>query len=254
MADKFYTKVHVAQECFERVVPFLHHDDIIIEPSAGNGSFIPSIQKFGRGIFLDIEPENPSITQCDFLTYDGPLNSVVVGNPPFGRQSSLAKRFIHKACSFARLVAFILPKSFKKDSMNSCFDSYFHCIHQYDIPKNSFLIPGGAESYDVPCVFQIWVKRSYPREIYATVIPPWMTFVRKSEPHTCSFRRVGVRAGEVDVDTSQKSEQTHYFIHFDDLKDVHILSAIQWRHDNTVGPRSISKREIIVEMLRLKNG
>ena len=41
----------------------------------------------------------------------------VIGNPPFGRQSSLAIKFIKKSCSFSDTISFILPKSFKKDSM-----------------------------------------------------------------------------------------------------------------------------------------
>ncbi len=253
MADKFYTHPHIAKECFELLEPMLLPTDILIEPSAGNGSFIPFIERFNH-ICIDIAPDDSRIKQADFLTFDGPPNAVVIGNPPFGRQASLAKKFVRKACSFARIVAFILPKSFKKDSMTSCFDVHFHCMKQIDLPKNSFFVPNGPLLYDVPCVFQIWERFEQPRELFQLQIPSWIHFVRKSEPHTCSFRRVGVYAGEVDTVTENKSESSHYFIRFDDEKYVDALRNITWSHDNTVGPRSIGKKEIIVELLNSTNG
>jgi hypothetical protein len=253
MADKFYTHAHVAKTCFGLLEPMLVPTDILIEPSAGNGSFIPFVEKYNH-VCIDVAPDDSRILQADFLTFDGPPNAVVIGNPPFGKQGSLAKKFIKKACSFARIIAFILPKSFKKDSMTSCFDRHFHCVTQIDLPRNSFFIPDGPLVYDVPCVFQIWERFSHERPVYSLVEPSWMRFVRKSEPHTCSFRRVGVYAGEVDTVTENKSESSHYFIRFDDDTYVDALRSITWSHDNTVGPRSIGKKELIVELLRVING
>lgn len=255
MADKFYTHSHVARACFQILEPMLEPTDILIEPSAGNGSFIPFIEKYNH-VCIDIAPDDPRILKADFLTFDGPPNSVVIGNPPFGKQGSLAKKFIKKACSFARLIAFILPKSFKKDSMISCFEKHFHCMKQIDLDKNSFFIPDGPHVYDVPCVFQIWERFSQERPVYSLQEPPWMEFVRKSDPHTCSFRRVGIHAGEVATVTATKSESSHYFIRFenDSQKYIDALQSITWSHNNTVGPRSIGKKEVIAELINKING
>lgn len=42
--DKFYTKPKVVELCFEKI-QHIFPDDLIIEPSAGNGSFIEPIKK-----------------------------------------------------------------------------------------------------------------------------------------------------------------------------------------------------------------
>ncbi|GAG95725.1 unnamed protein product, partial [marine sediment metagenome] len=66
-----------------------------------------------------------------------------------------------------------------------------------------------------------------------------------------SFRRVGVYAGKVDRVTEKKSFQSHYFIKFDEpLTDELFdkLSNINYSgKDNTVGPKSIGKQELMKE-------
>ena len=54
--DKFYTQVEVAKECID-LVPDLDTYDLIIEPSAGDGSFSSQL----NCIAYDIEPENKNI-------------------------------------------------------------------------------------------------------------------------------------------------------------------------------------------------
>ena len=168
--DKYYT----SPETVERIIDIVSKSvninyslDTIIEPSAGNGAFIGNIKKLAKNtVFIDIEPENLQITKTDFLEYSpviGESSIHVIGNPPFGRQSSLAIKFIKHACVFANTVAFILPKSFKKDSMRRHFPLNYHTIAEVDIPKNSFIVNG--EPHDVPCVFQIWEKIDILREL-----------------------------------------------------------------------------------------
>jgi hypothetical protein len=44
----------------------LQSDDICIEPSAGNGAFIPHIHNmFDYSLFYDISPEHPKIVEQD---------------------------------------------------------------------------------------------------------------------------------------------------------------------------------------------
>ena len=54
--DKFYTQIKIAKECID-LVPDLDTYDLIIEPSAGNGSFSSQL----NCIAYDIEPENKNI-------------------------------------------------------------------------------------------------------------------------------------------------------------------------------------------------
>jgi hypothetical protein len=255
--DKFYTKSDIAKECFELFQRTIepNDQDIFIEPSAGNGSFSQWMKDSYFNVFsYDILPEEEGIIQQDYLTLETDIwisNTIhVIGNPPFGKQSSTAKAFIQKSCAFASSISFILPKSFKKDSFQKSFDSSFHLIFEKDLPSYSFLVD--KEEYDVPCVFQIWKKLSHKRKSLAKVDPKWFTFVKKEETPDYSIRRVGVYAGKIDTDIETKSIQSHYFIHLNDQVDKNLFiekyKQIQFEDNNTVGPKSISKQELIAKV------
>lgn len=255
--DKYYTNPTTVNLCIENIKKYVipNDFDVIIEPSAGNGAFIAGIKSLTYNqIFYDIEPENEEIIKQDFLTLDiretglyGTENKIhIVGNPPFGRQSSLAIQFIKKSCEFADSISFILPKSFKKDSLIKKIPLNFHRIFEVDLPDNSFIVNGDA--HNVPCIFQIWVKRSYNRDVIEQIEPLNFHFVKKTENPDISFRRVGVNAGTINTDYD-KSIQSHYFIKFTNDKSVADnimrLSTITFDFNNTIGPRSISKQELI---------
>lgn len=256
--DKYYTKPSVVSVCVELIKTHvgIEPNDLIIEPSAGNGSFIESIKQLSLNYrFYDLEPEHEDVSKQDFLELDcGEFkqyfpNIHVIGNPPFGRQSSLATKFIKKCCGFSKSISFILPKSFKKDSMGKAFDSYFHLICEMDLSKNSFLV-NGVEA-DVPCVFQIWKRMDQKRDVIIKPIPENFTFVNKDSNPDISFRRIGVNAGTVSTDIENKSTQSHYFIKFSNDKSIGEnmvkLRKTHYDFNNTVGPKSISKQELVRE-------
>lgn len=254
--DKYYTKEIVVEQCLSLVKRHLqlNREDLIIEPSAGNGSFIEGIKLLTNNFkFYDLEPENDEIVEQDYLQHDynDSKNTYtrihVIGNPPFGRQSSLAIKFIKKSCEFCDSISFILPKSFKKDSMKNKFPLNFHLVCERDLPENSFLVNG--IEHDVPCVFQIWEKRSINRAVSEKIEPVNFVFVKKTENPDISLRRVGVNAGRIDTNIDEKSVESHYFIKFTNDKSIdetiQNLLYITYEFNNTVGPRSLSKPEVI---------
>lgn len=260
--DKYYTKSSTVDLCIKYIkknIKIDYLDDLIIEPSAGNGSFIPRIKELSQHtLFFDISPEHPEIRQQNYLEtdwseertnqYDRKIH--VIGNPPFGRQSSMAIQFIKKSTSFCNTISFILPKSFKKDSLKRYFPSYFHLIFETDLPEKSFLVDG--EEHNVESVFQIWEKKTFERPFMEKLEPVNFLFVDKTEDPDFSFRRVGVYAGKIDNNIFDKSIQSHYFIKLTQIQNpeqkhrmIENLKKIEFSHNNTVGPRSISKQEII---------
>lgn len=253
--DKYYTNNNAVNYCFDLIKQNIYIDydnDLIIEPSAGNGAFINQIKTSSKNnLFIDLEPENSEITKQDYLDLDISFKSNyrkihVIGNPPFGRQSSMAINFIKKSAEFCHSISFILPKSFKKESLKAHFPLSFHLIIETELPENSFLVEG--KEHDVPCVFQIWQKKSEERIKKAKLKPINFKFVNKFEPHDISFRRVGVYAGKIDTETTDKSVQSHYFIKFTKKINKEVFNAlvnIDFDTDNTVGPKSISKQELI---------
>lgn len=254
--DKYYTKDSVVELCLNQVRKHIQIDtnDLIIEPSAGNGSFITGIKTLTSNFkFYDLEPDNIEISKQDYLLYNyssimNTFNKIhIIGNPPFGRQSSLAIKFIKKSCEFSNSISFILPKSFKKDSLRKTFPLKFHLIFEMDLQDKSFLVDG--IEHNVPCIFQIWEKKNVNRIVSEKLEPLNFMFVKKTENPDISFRRVGVNAGIIDTSIDNKSIQSHYFIKFTNKKsindNINNLSTITYDFNNTVGPKSISKQELI---------
>jgi hypothetical protein len=258
--DQFYTDEKVAKKCIDIIVELYPETKkyLWIEPSAGNGSFYKNIKY--KKIGIDIDPKYEGIIKEDYLkwNYSGKDKKVIlVGNPPFGKQSSLAKMFIKRGCEYADIIAFILPKSFTKPSMTNAFDRKFHCMHTSDIEKDAFLIQGNKR-YDVPCIFQIWERKSEDRKIEDKIPENGFEYVKVGKDVDIALRRVGVFAGKSFLYEPEKfSTQSHYFIKFTDegINKNNIIEAIN-KHtfpSNTVGPRSISKGEVNIVLNEIIN-
>ena len=254
----YYTKPEIVKKICNTAQEKLgiSKNDLIIEPSAGNGAFIESIKSMSENfLFFDISPEHPEIEEQDFLTYnytDVQLlysNIHVIGNPPFGRLSSIALKFIKHSTNFCDSLTFILPRSFKKDSWLRRFHKHFHLIYQEDLPENSFVFHG--ENINIPCLFQIWERRGYERDMPERETPYMYSFVQKLENPDISLRRVGLHAGKITTEIDDKNTSSHLFVKFDkDIKKrskkiVEKMNKVVYSKENTVGPRSVSKQEFI---------
>ena len=70
--DKFYTKNTVVEQCYNYIRKYItiEKTDIIIEPSAGNGAFIPMIKNLSdEYYFYDIKPEHNEHNKIDTIDY-----------------------------------------------------------------------------------------------------------------------------------------------------------------------------------------
>jgi predicted RNA methylase len=258
--EQYYTKQDIANKCVKDTSALYNLQSFtsIIEPSAGTGAFLIPLQQYTYKLLAyDIDPKATSILKADYLTIDiEPDNILVIGNPPFGRQSSLAKQFVKHSCKFARVIAFILPRSFKKSSMYNAFSIDFHKVYECELPENSFIYLEGE--YNVPCVFQIWERRKYNRSPQQKYIENGCyTIVKKYDNPNVSFRRVGVNAGNFTFDNFDAlSIESHYFIKSRNVISNNLreqMGNIKWDTDNTTGPKSISKQELIQELNKILN-
>lgn len=252
--DQYYTRPSVAQECVDLILEKIPQSESYqwVEPSAGNGAFLNCVPSGIDLIGIDIDPKSANIYKGDFLDWMPVTEKprIFFGNPPFGRQSSLAKAFIKHASEFADVIAFILPRSFVKPSMNRAFPLRFHCIYSEELAKGSFLVNDSA--YDVPCVFQIWQKKDTDRVVAAKVEEEGFTYVKHGQPYHIACKRVGGLAGKCSLATTDPSDynpQFHYFLRLDDIYIPHRSTIIEKVNQhtfpsNTVGPRSLSKSEI----------
>lgn len=251
--DQYYTKASVAAKCVQAIlqaVPGAVSEAQWIEPSAGGGVFLRALPAGTDSLGIDLDPRGPGILQGNFLDWTPTTQKprIVFGNPPFGRQSSLAKSFIKHAATFASVIAFILPRSFVKPSMSSAFPRKFHCIYEVPLEKGAFEVNGTA--YDVPCIFQIWQKKETDRPLQVKIVETGFSYVKHGEAFHIAFKRVGGLAGKcypADPATSYNPNY-HYFLRLDeayvpfvkkilDRVNLHVFPT------NTVGPRSLSKTE-----------
>lgn len=251
--DAYYTNPEYALHCCDviRRKFYRFKIDTVVEPSAGNGSFYKGIKLLCKDnnksfVMYDISPKKSYIRKKDFFDVTIRENTLVLGNPPFGFASNLAIRFFnHSAKQKVKLIAFILPRTFKKDSIKNKLDLNYKLMYQEDCPSNVFLLDG--KSYNVPCVFQIWSYTSIKRRIKSwSVNNKWIEYTTSDKADFC-LRRVGGRAGQIlENSPLTYSKETTYFCKekVKGVKDV--LMGIDFNKivNSTAGVRSLSKREI----------
>jgi hypothetical protein len=181
--DQFYTNPSVANDCFEEFKKntSISGDVIYIEPSAGTGSFFKLLQENSR-IGLDIDPKYPGIIQADFFDFNYIRNPsetvVVIGNPPFGKVSSLAIKFFNHSATFADYICFIIPRTFKRTSIVNRLYASFHLLYSVDLPEKGCFEP----DISAKCCFQIWKKQdSIRNKIILPIICDDFAFVKYGE-------------------------------------------------------------------------
>lgn len=257
--DKFYTKPKMAKKIVKTLTKEIDISKYggFLEPSAGNGSFLKYLSKFNLPILaVDIKPEGDDIEEADFLIDDLILPEgrvIAIGNPPFGKMCSKAIKFFNRCAKYIEIdiIAFILPCSFRKESIQDKLDRNFHLLADYDMDSQSFLLCNLP--YEVPCCFMIWERRKDKRPLSLRFKPKNFEYV-DYENSNLSIRRVGVKAGFCFIPSETiPAKSSHYFIKFNienfDIEDFIIqFNNLTWEKNDTVGPRSISKNILTREI------
>jgi hypothetical protein len=249
--DQFFTRANVAKACIDATAMFVSAkggDWRWIEPSAGSGAFLDQLPLLSIG--LDIAALRSDITEVDFLDWrpvPEPGRIIVIGNPPFGRNASLARRFFDHAARFADVIAFILPRTFEKPLFVNRLDRHMHLVSSTVLDDYSFEF--GGEPYGVPTSFQIWERRATLRPLAeAKRSHDDFDFVAQ-RIGDFAFQRVGARAGLVSVEGLQKSPQSHYFLRANMCHKTLLnrLGSIDWNpiKHRTAGNPSIGKAELV---------
>lgn len=245
--DRFYTPESLVLQCLERLK--LDEFDCIIEPSAGTGSFSSHLPNC---LAYDIFPCCEGILQADWLTLDKTQfqgeKILVCGNPPFGEQNSLAIKFFNESAKFCDTIAFILPLSFKKVSIQNSLDLNFELIDELLLTNASFLLNNEKE-ISVPCVFQVWKRATRPRKkIKLKTKTTLFDFVK---PNEANFRiqRVGGNAGKASFELNRAESSNYFILNHSDLSNedfVNLINSLTFPTiAYTVGPKSLSKGELI---------
>ncbi|UZK67705.1 SAM-dependent methyltransferase [Sphingomonas sp. M1-B02] len=240
--DQYYTRQDVAADCYgifgQHFDPALY---LMVEPTAGTGSFYQLLPDGSLG--FDVEPKYPGIKTADFLTVEieSDREIAVIGNPPFGKNASMAVRVFNRAARQASVIALILPRTFRKASIENRIDPAFHLLREETVPRDAFLFR--SKPYDVPAVFQIWERRREPRALRLVETQhPDFEFTTSNHADF-AIQRVGARAGRVHCDFTA-SPSSHYFIR-GNVEAIMAMLDFASVVGNVAGNPSLSKSEII---------
>lgn len=164
--DQFYTKDEIAVECYNDLLQkmiSLDNFDILLEPSAGQGAFYKLLNPIKRE-GVDLEPKYDGVVKMNFFDYKPKKNKkyLVIGNPPFGKISSIAIDFFNNSAKFADVIAFIIPRTFKRVSVQNRLDLNFELIYNKDLPLKPCCF---SPKMDAKCCFQIWKKTNVKRQL-----------------------------------------------------------------------------------------
>ena len=163
--DQFYTNDNIASRLYDTVknTVDLTDFDLILEPSAGKGAFFKLLPPDKR-IGIDIEPKYEQVVQQDFFEWmpDSSKKYMVIGNPPFGRICSIAIKFFNHASTFATVIAFLVPRTFKRVSVQNKLNAKFRLVTSEDLPVKPCCF---EPEMDAKCCFQIWKRCDVRREL-----------------------------------------------------------------------------------------
>ena len=244
--DQFYTKAEVAAHLFGVLQRHLNLTECrMLEPSAGTGVFLLLLPA-GR-IGFDIDPKHPEIITADFLAqkrqkwFTEDEKVVAIGNPPFGKKAQMAIDFFNHAARWCEAIAFIVPASFQKASIENKLDQHFRLIHQEPITDNAFVFKGKCKP--VPTVFQIWVRQDELRQLrQLEQTHPDFEFTNWKNADF-AIRRNGANAGRVEDIPAVESKSCYYIS--GSVRSVMEQLDFSRFADLVAGAKSLAKGEIV---------
>jgi len=156
--------------CLGTLLKHVSEDSVFLEPAGGTGEFIEGLLR--RDIpeeaieSFDIEPRHRLVKETeDFLQEMLGYNAqrVVVSNPPFGRANSLSVKFFNRCAQTGDVVGFLVPKAWRKWSIQDRLNLSFHLVDDIDMPPVAFYAADGSphEGGKLQTIFQVW-KRKLP--------------------------------------------------------------------------------------------
>lgn len=169
---------------------------------------------------------------------------IVVGNPPYGKNSNLAVRFLNLAAQLSDRVHYVLPRTFRKHSVQNRVDQHLHLVLDQTVPDCVF--PGTI----ITC-WQIWQRQTQLRPLHPILNQHSdLEFVHPDHANVCIGRVGGGPCGRVFLDRfDQRSVNSHYFIRVSHAGVIPVLQSLSDKFRaagmQTVGLPSLSKNELI---------
>ena len=248
--EQYYTPKDLAFELSSKLVAITGIDNTFLEPAGGNGSFIDALSRLGAKNIeaVDLYPKHPSVLEADFLSYEPKgRNLVTVSNPPFGRNNSLSIPFFNHAAEHSDYIAFLVPRSWRKWSVQNRLDRRFHLISDQDVAVNYVTDSGqriGANN-DLRTCFQIWEKRADPRPKLKVEDRGLVGKCAPEEAHI-AIRVFGFGCGKVYREFPRVANTTLMFLTVSDVRVFEVIEGLDYERFtlNTSYTRALALPEL----------
>ncbi|WP_415274363.1 hypothetical protein [Aquiluna sp. Uisw_065] len=250
--EQYYTPKDLAGELVELTLRTISRatEKSFLEPAGGTGSFIEALNRAGITAITSVDkyPMHPSVIQADFLEWETKRTDLLtISNPPFGRNNALSVPFFNRAAEFSSQIAFLVPRSWRKWSVQNRLDSRFHLVLDVDIAVQYEDAFGEkiAKRNDLRTCFQIWEKRL---DLRATIAVPDNGFIQKTTPDNAdlAIRVFGYGCGNVMSDFPRQPNTTLMFLRVLDKSIKSALLDLDYERFsiNTAYTRALSFQEI----------
>ena len=258
--EQYYTNKKTVEYCLDLLSELIdfEEDQMFLEPAGGTGEFIDGMIRRGACasniISYDIEPKHPKVKKGDFLLVDDlPSNLITISNPPFGRANSLSKKFFNHASKNSKMVCFLIPKSWRKWSVQNSLDLDFHLILDEELPNDCFYKlddPDFQDKKTLTTLFQVWERRDYKREKINIIDKGYITKVKQDEQGlrtaNVAITLFGYSCGKVEEDFEREPNSTkgYYIAKSQEVIDALRLVDFSSFYNNTAYVKALSMMEI----------
>jgi len=154
---------------------------------------------------------------------------VTVSNPPFGRNNSLSIPFFNHAAKQSDYIAFLVPRSWRKWSVQNRLDPRFHLVSDQDVAVNYVTDTGEriGTNNDLRTCFQIWEKRA---ELRCKVKIQDQGLIRKCSPAEAdlAIRVFGFGCGKVYRDFPRVANTTLMFLTVSDARVFDVVEGLDY--------------------------
>lgn len=251
--EQYYTPPSLALEILERVCSKIQDPTsrVFLEPAGGTGSFINAALNYGFSKIesMDIEPKHELVREGDFLEEKLNLkNAVCITNPPFGRNNSLSVPFFNKAAEYAEIIAFIVPRSWRKWSVLNRLNLNFHLVDDWNLDID-YVDDLGESTHGVgnlrTCV-QVWKKSESVMRLPVKI--PDHGLIEKTTPELAdvSFTLFGYSCGTVKEEFPRIPNTTQTFLKLKHPRALEALKAVDFSrfYNHTAYTEALGLQEI----------
>ncbi len=253
--EQFYTPAGLAESLVGEVAALVpdFSTRTVLEPAGGTGAFVSAAANAGAKSILsfDIEPKAPGVIEADFLTsaekLQGLNGAITISNPPFGRNNSLSIPFFNLAAKHSDVIAFIVPRSWRKWSVLNRLDRNFELVSDKDLQIDYVDEIGSSiwQKNNLNTCFQIWRRSDKLRPLIRVRDAG---LIERATPQTADLALTcfGFSCGKVSTDFERVPNTTSMFLRVHDVRALKALHEVDYSrfYRNTAYTEALSLPEV----------